>query len=253
MLLLLLACAPQLAPDIVKGPEGDQENDPNETAEPDDTGLPQDTGDTGDGPQPSTDEACYPGADESWTTCLPLVDYSTGWGEDYAYPEPLNGSALYRKPVRFVDLTQVDPTTMLAPNFRLDELMQEYKGRYAIAQPHAVERIQEVRDAVGGPVTVNSAYRNVTYNAGVGGATHSRHLYGDSFDIRSSAASLDALADHCQALGAGYIGWYESHIHCDWRDDPMSEAFFGPPGPPPQERSGCTDEDGPPLKEWFRG
>ena len=90
-------------------------------------------------------------------------------------------------------------------------------------------------------------------DAGVGGATHSRHVYGDSFDIRSSAASLDALADHCQTLGAGYIGWYESHIHCDWRDDPMSEAFFGPPGPPPQERSGCTDEDGPPLKEWFRG
>ena len=149
-MLLLLACA---ADDIansglVTGPEGDLELDPGpDTAEPQDTA---DTGDTGDTTQEDTGsplEVCYPGADESWTTCFPLVDWSTSWGEGYDYPEPLGGSPLYRKPIRFLDLRDLDESEALAPNFALGELMSAAKGRYGLFQPHAVERIQALRDA----------------------------------------------------------------------------------------------------------
>ena len=248
-MLLLLACAASDGDTgVVTGPEGAFELD---TAQPLDTSdtAPEDTGDTG--VAPSNEQVCYPGADGAWTTCLPLVDWQAGWGADYAYPDPMDGSALYRAPIRFVDLSEGDPGVMLAANFALSELMQEHKGRYGVFQPHAVERIQALRERVGGPVTINSGYRNVTYNAGVGGATWSRHMYGDALDMRSSAASLDALAGHCEALGAGYIGWYETHIHCDWRDDPLDEAFFGPAPPPWNDRiDGCENEDGPPRRSW---
>ena len=51
-------------------------------------------------------------------------------------------------------------------------------------------------------------------------------MYGDAFDIDPVAASLEALADACGEEGAGWVGVYETHVHCDWRDDPMSTAFY---------------------------
>jgi hypothetical protein len=104
--------------------------------------------------------------------------------------------------------------------------LQEWKGRYAIYQIHAVEQLQAIRDTIGGPLRVHSGYRNVSYNADVGGATWSRHMYGDSVDMSSSVASLNDLSDICDDLGAGYIGMYDTHVHCDWRDDILDPAFF---------------------------
>ncbi len=176
----------------------------------------------------SGQEVCYPGEDSAYTTCLPLVDHSDEWGPAYAYPVPLDDSPFYRAPVRFLDLStdEADPRLKLAPNFQLDEFMEEYKGRFGLFQVHAVESIQLMREAIGGPLYVNSAYRNVDYNAGVGGATWSRHLYGDAVDIRSDDASLDELAELCEDLGAGFTSVYTSHVHCDWRDDALDLAFY---------------------------
>lgn len=230
MIGLLLACVAAddvRTPPLIRGPRTDDE-DEGDVVEPRDSAIPEDTGplDTSV-PTPSDLELCYPGPDDDWTVCFPLVDYDPAWGADYAYSEPYNGSAQYAKPVRFLDLTAVDPDAKLAENFVLDEFMQEWKGRYALMQPHAVETMQALRDRVGGPVTVNSGYRNVTYNAGVGGAEYSRHMYGDAIDMASSSASLSQIAEHCEALGVGYVGWYESHIHCDWRDHPLDASLFG--------------------------
>lgn len=194
-------------------------------------------GDTGDAPgepgsgpavSPSDETVCYPGADRDWTTCLPLVSWDASWGADYDYPEPLNGDPLYQAPLRYIDLdgTEAAPDTPLAPNFVLGELMQLHKGRFGLFQPQSLAHLQAIRDAIGGPLTINSGYRNVTYNAGVGGATWSRHLYGDAADMASSAASLDELGALCEELGAGYVGYYETHVHCDWREDPLEQAFF---------------------------
>ena len=104
-------------------------------------------------------------------------------------------------------------------------------------------------------MNIHSGYRNVTYNADVGGVSSSRHQYGDAIDMSSGSASLDALAEHCQDLGAGYVGWYETHIHCDWRDDALDEEFYGPappPASPPGPPARVGHEEGPPLREWVR-
>lgn len=201
----------------------------------------RDTGprDTRPGGQPSFDwsgveaelsgeEVCYPGADGATEVCIPTVDHSDDWGPSYAYPPPLDGDPQYLAPSRYIDLSSAEasPRLQLATNFQLNELMQEYKGRFALFQVHAVESLQLLREAVGGPIYVNSAYRNVDYNAGVGGATWSRHLYGDAVDIRSDDASLEELADLCTDLGAGFTSVYTSHVHCDWRDTPLDPSFF---------------------------
>ncbi|MDG1484124.1 MAG: D-Ala-D-Ala carboxypeptidase family metallohydrolase [Myxococcota bacterium] len=254
MLLFLLACFDGFDHPALR--EGEAEYDPNDLTDPhQDTGddpdsaHPEDTGDdtdTGDDMAPTA--VCYPGEDSDYTACLPLTPHRSSWGVDYAYPEPYDGSQQYSAPVRFIDLTAADPSLLLAPNFALDEVMQEYKGDYGLYQVHVMEYIQAIRDTIGGALYVNSGYRNVSYNAGVGGSTYSRHMYGDAVDMYSNSASLSELADICDSLGAGYVSEYETHVHCDWRDDLLDVAFYdvgrSHREAPRQAHHGTLHEDG---------
>jgi hypothetical protein len=153
--------------------------------------------------------------------CLPLA--FPGNPSGYSYPAPLNGN--YRAPIAYLDLNAIDPATMLAPNFKLSELAQSHKGRYAVVQPHAVKRVQAIRDQAGA-LKVNSGYRSPSYNSGVGGAPKSRHMYGDGFDIDPVGISVNALEPIC-TNNAGTLIEYTSHVHCDWRNEAQDAKFFG--------------------------
>lgn len=177
---------------------------------------------TGDG-EPDADEVCYPGPANDWTVCFPVV--MPNLPEGYEYPVAYQGNVNYRAPIRYLDLDAIDAFASVAPNFTLDEFAQDYKGRYAVVQPHAVERIQQLRDTLG-PLIVTSGYRSPSYNAMIGGATHSRHMYGDAFDLDPADVSLATLEAACTA-NDGFLVEYESHVHCDWRGLPVEVAFFG--------------------------
>jgi len=288
--LLAVGCSPEMRwsvlPDDWRSPYGDDPGDtdtdtgegevddtdrhlPFDTAPPEDTGDSGDSGDPGDtDPPPEDPQACYPGPSGAWTTCVDLVDYSSSWGSDYSYPAPYGGSAQYAEPLRFVDLSAVDPDLALAANFVLDEVMQEHKGRYAVYQTHVIEHMQSIRTAAGGAINVNSGYRSPAYNSSVDGATHSRHMYGDAADMSASAVSLSRLSDLCDAEGAGYIGMYSSFVHCDWRLDALDPAFYGgsrsaEPAPLPvhtarivRQRDGALGapatgfDEGEPYRQW---
>ena len=267
-LVATLACAPP-ASDVRFPPNRTDTGEAEESDvmdRPDDTDTDTDT-DTGEpiDPDPTDDVACYPGPARDWQVCLPVVTVDP-LPEDYDYPDPLDGSAQYRPPIAWLDLAAEDPSQSLAPNFVLDELAQEWKGRWAVVQPHAVQRLQDLRDDLGA-LAVNSGYRSPAYNAGVGGATWSRHMYGDAFDLDPVSVSLDTLADACAAHGAGYVGVYESHIHCDWRADTVDEVFYGlgwrsAPAPIVEHEARLVEsagiwtapavgwDEGEPLREW---
>ncbi len=209
--------------------------------------------------EPADEEVCYPGPAEDYTVCFPTVLWSEEWGGAYEYPPPLDGDPQYAAPARYLDLDAIDPAAALAPNFVVDELMQAHKGRFGLFQVHAVESIQAIRDAIGGPLVVNSGYRNVDWNASVGGATWSRHQYGDAVDIASNHASLDELADLCADLGAGYTSIYDTHVHCDWRDTPLDPAFYDVAGAGVAAGAegrlyvvGVDDSEGEPRILWLR-
>jgi len=217
--LLLVACSEHPYPR-----EGRAELDTRDTA---DTGALVDTGPPPDTePGPDAGEVCYPGLLRDDSACVRVVEHRDAWGAAYDYPPPYGDSPQYVAPSRYIDLQRTDPDLEVAPNFALDELMQAHKGRYGIFSPHVVSLLQDIRDQIGGPLSINSAYRNVTYNAGVGGVTYSRHQYGDAVDIGSSDASLEDLAALCGAAGASFVSEYTSHVHCDWRDTPLEPAFY---------------------------
>lgn len=184
-------------------------------------------GEAGD-PLPDTivGTVCYPGPAGNDDACVPLVEWSGSWGSAYAYPS--HSSPQYRKPLRFVDLAAADPDLGIANHFVLGEVMQQWKGRYGIFQPHVVDKIQQIRDRTGGPIYINSAYRSPGYNGSVDGATYSRHMFGDAVDMRSGVVGLSTLRSICEDLAAGYIGMYTTFIHCDWRNHPLEPKFFAP-------------------------
>ncbi len=180
-------------------------------------------------PTPVSSEVCYPGASGAYDVCVELEPAGTQ-GSDYVYPA--SSDARYPAPTAFLRVDDLGASTKLAPNFTRDELVQSWKGDWAVLQVHAVERLQDLRDELG-PLNVNSGYRSPGYNESVGGAELSRHQYGDAFDLDPVGVSLSAMYAACEAHGAGFVLTYTTHVHCDWRDDTVEPAFYGPQAAPP--------------------
>ncbi|MCX4241883.1 D-Ala-D-Ala carboxypeptidase family metallohydrolase [Paraliomyxa miuraensis] len=181
---------------------------------------------TGDEPPPPMGNVvCYPGQSGDFSTCLPIHEFAP-LPAGYEYPPPYMGDPNYRSPVALLDLEELDPATYLAPNFQLGEIAQADKGRYAVVQVHAIVSLQALRDQVGA-LGVNSGYRSPAYNASVpGSATYSRHMYGDAYDLNPLEVGLGTLENACTSHG-GMLVEYTTHVHCDFRFDPVDEEFFG--------------------------
>ncbi len=170
-------------------------------------------------------EVCYPGANNAGTTCFPLVTI-----DPYNYPAPIGNN--YNEPIRYLDVEALDLTTNLTPNFKFSEYCVPVKGQYQVAQPHAMEKMQQVRNAVGA-LQVKSGFRSPPYNAQQpGAATSSRHQWGDAFDVVPVSATQAQVSNSCNSLGAGYVATYTSgHVHCDWRNITNNVKFFGAAAP----------------------
>ncbi|GHB66401.1 muramoylpentapeptide carboxypeptidase [Streptomyces viridiviolaceus] len=84
-------------------------------------------------------------------------------------------------------------------------------------------KLEALRHALGDqPITVTSGFRSYACNDAVGGASSSRHLYGDAADLGAGPHSLCTLAKQARnhgfrgILGPGYPG-HNDHTHVDHR------------------------------------
>ncbi|MGA5422725.1 D-Ala-D-Ala carboxypeptidase family metallohydrolase [Streptomyces lavendulocolor] len=84
-------------------------------------------------------------------------------------------------------------------------------------------KLEALRHALGDqPITVTSGFRSHACNDAVGGASGSRHLYGDAADLGAGPHSLCRLAQQARnhgfngILGPGYPG-HGDHTHLDHR------------------------------------
>ncbi|MFE6222827.1 D-Ala-D-Ala carboxypeptidase family metallohydrolase [Streptomyces sp. NPDC057854] len=84
-------------------------------------------------------------------------------------------------------------------------------------------KLEALRHALGDePIRVTSGFRSTACNAAVGGASDSRHLYGDAADLGAGPHSLCRLAQQARyhgfngILGPGYPG-HSDHAHVDHR------------------------------------
>jgi len=173
--------------------------------------------------------SCFPGANgvidgppaftpSSDDICIDTTDLSGG---SYNLPD---GSGLgYTPPPGYFGPDVIATNPQISPSFRLCDLTNcdsaRRSGDYVYIDPFMVAQLEGVEADLGG-FTVNSGYRSPAYNAGVDGATHSRHQYGDAVDIAVTGSNTEAsIMASCRARGATNIYTYASgaHVHCDWR------------------------------------
>ena len=77
-------------------------------------------------------------------------------------------------------------------------------GKLLISAP-ALDKRQALRDQMGKPLIVRSAYHSAEHNRAVGGATRSKHLEGGDFDIVMS--NHDPVAFEAAAREVGFLGF----------------------------------------------
>lgn len=111
-----------------------------------------------------------------------------------------------------------DGDLKLSENFTVREFYCHDGSDKILIDSELVDVLQAIRDAFGRAVTINSAYRNAEYNAKVGGASNSQHVYGKAADIRVEGVPPFAVAawmeKHIRSAGKHACGYYPIQLFC---------------------------------------
>ena len=128
-------------------------------------------------------------------------------------------------------------------NFSPAEIACRGTGQLKI-HPEALDKLQALRDRLGKPLIIRSAYRSPEHNRAVGGAPASKHMQGTAFDIAMSnhdPAAFEAAAREVGFLGFGFYP-RSGFIHIDlgparqWGERfPVRATAFAPEVPPARE------------------
>jgi len=110
--------------------------------------------------------------------------------------------------------TDVQPSEWLWPNFSPNELASRGNGSLKV-DIDAIHKLQVMRDIVGRPMTITSAYRDPRHNARVGGAPRSMHKQGRAFDIALRGHNKEQLKQAAEEAGFGGIAFARSFMHVD--------------------------------------
>lgn len=101
-------------------------------------------------------------------------------------------------------------------NFSPEEIACRGTGKIGI-DPDAMDKLQALREMLGLPLMLNSAYRSPEHNRNVGGARNSFHKKAMAFDV--SMANHDPVTFEIAARAVGFtgFGFYQRNnfIHID--------------------------------------
>lgn len=129
------------------------------------------------------------------------------------------------------------------PNFSPAEIACRGTGKLKL-HPEALDRLQALRDRLGKPLILRSAYRSPEHNRAVGGAPRSKHLDGTAFDIAMTNHDPEAFEAAAREVGFLGFGHYprSGFIHIDlgparvWGERfPARATAFAPEAPPARE------------------
>lgn len=102
------------------------------------------------------------------------------------------------------------------PDFSPREMASKREGELHL-NTRAMDMLQDLRDRLGRPIVVVSAYRSPAHNKAVGGVKNSRHLVGEAFDIRMDNHDPVHFEELARAVGFRGFGFYprQGFMHID--------------------------------------
>lgn len=153
--------------------------------------------------------------------------------------------------IYFNHWTQVPADIWRWPNFSPEEIACRGTGRVGI-DFDAMDTLQALRNRLGVPLMLNSAYRSPEHNRAVGGATKSQHLKARAFDVSMANHDPEVFELAARAVGFTGFGFYRRNnfIHVDigpdreWGDrwklpkpanGQPAPRFSPPPEPHPEQ------------------
>lgn len=81
------------------------------------------------------------------------------------------------------------------------------------------KQLEVIREDFGGrPIRINSGYRPPKVNRAVGGASQSRHQYGDAVDFNISGVHPSEIYKRYDSTWAGGLAWSNHFLHIDARN-----------------------------------
>ncbi len=128
-------------------------------------------------------------------------------------------------------------------NFSPAEIACRGTGQLKL-HPEALDKLQALRDRLGKPLILRSAYRSLEHNHAVGGAKTSKHMNGTAFDI--AMGNHDPVAFETAARDVGFLGFgyypRSGFMHIDlgpartWGEKfPIRAVPFAPEAPSARE------------------
>ena len=133
------------------------------------------------------------------------------------------------------------------PSFSPAEMACRGTGQLMIDEA-ALDKLQALRDFLGKPMIVHSAFRTPDHNKVSGGAKNSQHLYARAFDISMANHDPAAFEQAARAVGFTGFGYYvkKNFMHIDTGP----ARTWGKPFPPrPVTRRVETAGDDPELDD----
>lgn len=114
-----------------------------------------------------------------------------------------------------------DGETLVSKNFKVKEFACHDGSDEILIDTDLVEKLQSLRDYLGKPLIILSAYRTENYNKSCGGASNSYHLKGMACDVRCDGVKPEVMAVWCEFNGLGGVGLYINRqlpfVHMDVR------------------------------------
>lgn len=96
--------------------------------------------------------------------------------------------------------------------------------------PILLEKLDKLREMIGGAVELSCAYRCPIHNEEVGGVPNSQHVQGNAADVQTPdyeyCHTPEQLAWYAEQVGFDGIGIYDWGCHVDVRDDGESPNYY---------------------------
>ena len=102
------------------------------------------------------------------------------------------------------------------PSFSPREMASKGEGELKIDND-AMDRLQSLRDKLGRPLLITSAYRSAAHNKRVGGAKASKHMQAIAFDVRMENHDPHEFEEAARSVGFTGFGYYpkSGFMHID--------------------------------------
>ena len=128
------------------------------------------------------------------------------------YPPALRGEAIYDPPAGYVEVQPGDLSVRLSPHFALGQFLTDPSDRYpkfVVIRERLLLKLEALlertnqRGIRADSFGIVVGYRTPMRNAEVGGAEHSRHIYGGAAGIIVDREPADGLMDDLNGDGVG--------------------------------------------------